>query len=712
MANILPPGYLKWDGSKFILDPGTSGSISGDAGGDLSGTYPDPVVSKVNGTAITDTPSANQVLTSLDGTSAAWAEITNIHVGASAAIAGTKISPNFGSQTVTTAGVISAPTFEVGSTINSPTITSGIGVPVTTPEEGSLYLRTNGDADTAIYVYQDGTWTAINSSGGGFTAGGDLTGSSSSQTIDKLQGTTLDLSGEAAGHFIRHNGSNWISVAEDSISLVGDVAGNVTANVIEKLRGFNLSATAPVMYQVLFYDGSQWIPTTLPDASTGDKGFVRLAGDLSGTASLPTVVKANGATVPLAGSLTTGNVLQVSGASALSYGPLNFAGGSNYVTGTLPLGNLPDATTGAKGIVQLAGDLAGTASLPTVVKANGATVPLAGSLTTGNVLQVSGVSALSYGPLNLAGGADYVTGTLPLGNLPDATTGSKGIIQLAGDIAGTATSVTVSKINGSTVPAGGSLTTGTILRVTGASTLAYGALDLANVSAVTGILPSANLFQATTGTSGAVRLTGDLGGTAAAPTVVDLTITSEATGSMIYFNGTNWVNRSAGTANYILTANGAAAPTWNNAIVGMTSVRSNLFRMDPASGSAGYTETLFDTASTTSNTQATVRTISVPASYGLVVTVTATAVDGYTGYSGTQRVYSCTKAGRYYRASAGSLKLSDFTSVQDLSPNFGTADDLSLDLVISSNDLQIKVTGQASNNAKWTIDTTVRWVAI
>ena len=635
MANILPPGYLKWDGSKFILDPGTSGSISGDAGGDLSGTYPDPVVSKVNGTAITDTPSANQVLTSLDGTSAAWAEITNIHVGASAAIAGTKISPNFGSQTVTTAGVISAPTFEVGSTINSPTITSGIGVPVTTPEEGSLYLRTNGDADTAIYVYQDGTWTAINSSGGGFTAGGDLTGSSSSQTIDKLQGTTLDLSGEAAGHFIRHNGSNWISVAEDSISLVGDVAGNVTANVIEKLRGFNLSATAPVMYQVLFYDGSQWIPTTLPDASTGDKGFVRLAGDLSGTASLPTVVKANGATVPLAGSLTTGNVLQVSGASALSYGPLNLAGGSNYVTGTLPLGNLPDATTGAKGI-----------------------------------------------------------------------------IQLAGDIDGTATSVTVAKINGSTVPAGGSLTTGTVLRVTGASTLAYGALDLANVSAVTGILPSANLFQATTGTSGAVRLTGDLGGTAAAPTVVDLTITSEATGSMIYFNGTNWVNRSAGTANYILTANGAAAPTWNNAIVGMTSVRSNLFRMDPASGSAGYTETLFDTASTTSNTQATVRTISVPASYGLVVTVTATAVDGYTGYSGTQRVYSCTKAGRYYRASAGSLKLSDFTSVQDLSPNFGTADDLSLDLVISSNDLQIKVTGQASNNAKWTIDTTVRWVAI
>jgi hypothetical protein len=48
---------------------------------------------------------------------------------------------------------------------------------------------------------------------------------------------------------------------------------------------------------------------------------------------------------------------------------------------------------------------------------NGATVPAAGALTTGNVLQVSGVSALSYGAVNLAGGAGYVSGVLPVANV-------------------------------------------------------------------------------------------------------------------------------------------------------------------------------------------------------------------------------------------------------------------------------------------------------
>jgi hypothetical protein len=59
----------------------------------------------------------------------------------------------------------------------------------------------------------------------------------------------------------------------------------------------------------------------------------------------------------------------------------------------------------------------------TNVKINGASVPTAGGLTTGNVLQVSGVSALTYGPVNLAGGSNYVTGTLPVANITAGTAG-------------------------------------------------------------------------------------------------------------------------------------------------------------------------------------------------------------------------------------------------------------------------------------------------
>jgi trimeric autotransporter adhesin len=44
----------------------------------------------------------------------------------------------------------------------------------------------------------------------------------------------------------------------------------------------------------------------------------------------------------------------------------------------------------------------------------------------------------------------------------------------------------------------------------------------------------------------------------------DIAIASEGTGSMMYFDGTDWVNLIAGTAGYFLQGNGAAAPTWVN----------------------------------------------------------------------------------------------------------------------------------------------------
>jgi hypothetical protein len=82
--------------------------------------------------------------------------------------------------------------------------------------------------------------------------------------------------------------------------------------------------------------------------------------------------------------------------------------------------SIASATAGAKGVVQLAGDLAGTggtAAAPRVSGINSATVPAGGALTTGNVLQVTAVSTLSYAAVNLAGGSNYVTGVLPVANV-------------------------------------------------------------------------------------------------------------------------------------------------------------------------------------------------------------------------------------------------------------------------------------------------------
>jgi len=54
------------------LGLGTAATISATAGGDLSGTLPNPTVAKVSGVSVSGTPSSGQVLTATSGTAASW----------------------------------------------------------------------------------------------------------------------------------------------------------------------------------------------------------------------------------------------------------------------------------------------------------------------------------------------------------------------------------------------------------------------------------------------------------------------------------------------------------------------------------------------------------------------------------------------------------------------------------------------------------------
>jgi hypothetical protein len=196
----------------------------------------------------------------------------------------------------------------------------------------------------------------------------------------------------------------------------------------------------------LVAENGLYLPTAV--AGGGGGGITQLTGDvLAGPAvgtTPATVVRINGATVPAAGALTTGAVLRVTGVSSLAYGPVNLALPA-AVTGLLPVANIAPAgtngfvltTTGGAtvwaaaasgGITQLTGDVTagpGSGSVAaTVVRINGATVPAAGALTVGNGLYVTGASALGYSALNLAGGANFVTGLLPVSNIaPSGTNG-------------------------------------------------------------------------------------------------------------------------------------------------------------------------------------------------------------------------------------------------------------------------------------------------
>ncbi len=248
-------------------------------------------------------------------------------------------------------------------------------------------------------------------------------------------------------------------------------------------------------------------------------GITALTGDVlaSGVGSVDAnVVKINRATVPAAGGLTTGNVLQVTGLAALAYGAVNLAGGTGFVVGALPAANQAPQT--------MVGNVTGTTAASVVTKVNGATVPAAGALVTGNAAYVSGASALSYSALNLAGGSGWVTGALPVASIAPGAAAQVLVtnsgatapawVSLSGDSSVTAAGVvTNAKINGASVPAaGGALVTGNGPYVSGASALTYSALNLAGGAGwVTGILPAAN--------QASQAIAGDVTGTTAASVV-------------------------------------------------------------------------------------------------------------------------------------------------------------------------------------------------
>ncbi len=126
-------------------------------------------------------------------------------------------------------------------------------------------------------------------------------------------------------------------------------------------------------------------------------------------------------------------------------------------------GSTPAATTTSPGLVQLTGDLAGTSSNPQI--AAGAIVNT--DISAGAAIDQSKIANLTT---DLAGKYSLPAGGIPMGDLSsdvqtaiasgstvaDATTNSKGIIQLAGDLGGTATAPTVPGLASKyTLPVGG-----------------------------------------------------------------------------------------------------------------------------------------------------------------------------------------------------------------------------------------------------------------
>jgi hypothetical protein len=228
-------------------------------------------------------------------------------------------------------------------------------------------------------------------------------------SVVKIQGNPVSGITPSSGQVLTWNTSTgWTpTTGVSGVTWANDLAGSTnTSQTVVGIQSHPVSATAPTVNGQLFeWGGSAWQPT-----ASSPSPSVNNVLTWNGTSWAPAAPGGGGLTITGSGFIhvTSGTI-----DGAASHG----SAGQVAITNTTPDATWQTISGDVRSSAISIGDFS-------VISINGATVPVGGSLTTGNVLQVTGGSSLSYAPVNLSGGGNYVIGTLPLANLAHGTSGT------------------------------------------------------------------------------------------------------------------------------------------------------------------------------------------------------------------------------------------------------------------------------------------------
>lgn len=215
----------------------------------------------------------------------------------------------------------------------------------------------------------------------GITFAGDLSGSDVSQTVLKINGTTVPVSliGDinkvltvtAAGV------SSW-QPAPTGFTAGGDLSGSPTSQTVIKINGTTVPVTVLVDVGKVLTVSAAGVATW----QTPGSGFTA-GGDLTGSPTSQTVVKINGTTVPTTSIADVGKFLGVTAANVATWQTI-----SSFTAG---------------------GDLGGSSTVQDVLKIHGTSVPVTILADVGKVLTVTAVGVAVWSPVSVTLDGD-VTG--------------------------------------------------------------------------------------------------------------------------------------------------------------------------------------------------------------------------------------------------------------------------------------------------------------
>jgi hypothetical protein len=264
-----------------------------------------------------------------------------------------------------------------------------------------------------------------------------------------IDGTLLPGAVSAAGAVISINGTNptngAITIAASSIGAYEKPAGGIPAIDLSTAVQGAITAAGTAVQSV--------------NGKTGTN--ITLA---------PTDLNALPATTKLAGLADTTGAAGATNGQVLTYNSTT----NQWISATASTSTVSDATSSSKGILELAGDLGGTAASPTVKGINGITAPITPP-TTGQVLTATSTTAAVWStpgaaPVTSVAGK---TGAVSLveSDIANLTSDLSNKVQIGGDLSGSATSPTVARVNGISIS--GTPSTGQVITATSTSVAAW-----------------------------------------------------------------------------------------------------------------------------------------------------------------------------------------------------------------------------------------------